>query len=76
MVHHWSFLIGEWWINTAVVAREVRDQIQTVVGWESHLVARRVESLLKMMVEMPVLRGLLVEFWGWEGGQAGWVAVM
>lgn len=64
VVCHWIFLIGEWWIRTAVAAWEARDQIQTVVGWVSLLEARRVESVLKMTTEMPVLMGFEVEAWG------------
>lgn len=63
----WRVLMGEWWIRIARGVKVSRVQIQSVVGVESHFVARYSLSLLKHMVGMPLCGVVSVN----EGGVVG-----
>lgn len=65
---HEIFLIGAKCTKTAKGRRSLRDQIQTVVGIESFLVATNVQSSLKAIVEMPSRDCASLALEGWTVG--------
>lgn len=73
----WMDLMGEWWIRMASKAKVSVVQIQSVVGAESHFVARYSPSLLKHIVEMPVFGSGSVDDGGvlGVGGHIGGAAI-